>query len=116
MTIEHVAGVGFWIVIASAAAIGQQKDPSVKPGPKAPVESAVTRTSPAEGALPSRRVETRSESGGREVRTETVESPDSDGRLRASGEAITETSRKAPNAVHTKRDVYGYLAPGQRSL
>jgi hypothetical protein len=116
MTIEHLAGVGFWIVIASAAAIGQQRDPSVSPGPKAPVESAVTRTSPAEGALPSRRVETRSETGGREVRTEIVESPDSDGRLRPSTEAVTETSRKAPNVVHTKRDVFGYSAPGQRSL
>jgi hypothetical protein len=116
MTIEHLASVGFWIVIGSAAAIGQQRDQSAGPGPKAPAESAVIRTYPEGSALPSRRVETRSESGGRELRTETVETPDPDGRLRPSGETITETTRRTPTVMHTKRDVFMYFAPGQRTL
>jgi hypothetical protein len=116
MTIEHLASVGFWIVIASAVTIGQQRDQSAGPGPKAPAEGAVIRTSPDGSALPSRSVETRRESGGRELRTETVETPDSDGRLKPSGETITEATRRTPNVMHTKRDVFTYNAPGQRTL
>jgi len=80
------------------------------------VESVVTRTFPAGASAPSRWVETRRESGGGVVRTETVETPDSDGRLTPSAETIIETSRKAPNVVHTKRNVFGYFASDQRSL
>jgi hypothetical protein len=116
MAIKHFARISFWMVIASAPAIGQQKDPGSGVGPKAPVESAIIRTSPSDSTLPLRRVETRSESGGREVRTETVETPDSDGRLKPAGQAITETNRRTPNVVHIKRDVFGYIAPGRRSL
>jgi hypothetical protein len=115
MSIKHLARVGFWIVIASVVAVGQQRDNSAGPGSKAPAEGAVTRTNQDGSGTPSRRVETRRESGGREVRTETVETPDSEGRLKPAGETVTETSRRTPNVTRTKRDVFD-IAPGQRTL
>ena len=116
MTVERIAGVGLWIVLASGAAIGQQRDDSAGPGPKAPVERVVVRTHVAGDFLPSRSVETRRDSGAREVVTETIEMPDPDGKLRPTGETTTETIRTPPNAVQTRRDVFGFGAPGQRML
>ena len=116
MTVKHLAGVGFWIVLTSAAATAQQRDDSAGPGPKAPVERVVVRTYVAGDVVPSRSVETRSDSGGREVVTETIEMPDPDGTLRTAGETTTETIRTGPNAVQTRRDVFGFVTPGQRML
>src|SRR5262249_28152028 len=76
----------------------------------------VTRTYPSSGFLPSRHVETRSQSGGREVLTELIETLDLDGRLKPSGEATTETIRTGPNTVQTRRDVFRFGASGQRML
>ena len=89
----------FWRRISSA------KRRQSRLGPKAPTESLVVRTYPLGAVLPSRSVETRSDSSGREVVTETIEFPDLDGRVRPTMEAITETIRTAPNAVQIKRDV-----------
>ena len=116
MTVERITCVGFSIVIASGVALAQQRDDRAGLGPKAPTESVVVRTYPLGAVLPSRSVETRSDSGGREVVTETIEFPDLDGRVRPTIEAITETIRTAPNAVQTKRDVFQFGAPGHRML
>jgi hypothetical protein len=117
MTVERIACAGFWIVLASAAATGQQRDEQAGPGPKSPAEIVVTRTYPVGGTLPSRSVETtRSGPGDREVVTETIEMPDLDGKLSPTAETTTETIRTGPNAVQTKRDEFGFGAPGQRML
>jgi hypothetical protein len=115
MTVERIAGVAFWIVMASAAPTGQQRDDRAVPRPKAQAERVVVRTDPLSGRSPSRTVETRSDSGGREVVTETIENPDPDGKLRPTQETTAETIRTGPNAVQTTRDVFGF-AGGQRML
>ena len=115
MTIRHFVGVVFWIVIAPAAAICQQSGQKAGPGPTGSMESTVILEFRTGSALPSRHVETRSVSGDREVRAETVETPDPDGRLKPSQETITETIRRAPNVVRARRDVE-YVAFGHRTL
>src|SRR5262245_37811007 len=116
MTIRHFAGLSFWIVIASAAASGQQPDSSVGAGPQAAAETTVIRTYSSATVFPTRRVETRRVSGDREIRTETVETLDVEGRLAPSEETVTETNGGSPDVVRTRRDVFGHVAPGQRSL
>ena len=116
MTVERIAGVGVWIVIASAGVMGQQRDDRNVTRPEAPAESVIERTYPLGGVLPSRSVETRSDSGGRAVVTETIETPNLDDKLAPTREVITETIASEPNTVQTKRDVFGFLAPGQRML
>jgi len=116
MRVERVAAVGFWIVVASTAAMGQQQDDRAGLAPNVPVERVVVRTYPLGGVLPSRSVETRSDSGNREVVTETIEMPDLDGRPRPTEETVTETTRTGPDTVRTKRDVFGFGAPGRRML
>jgi hypothetical protein len=65
--------------------------------------------------IPSRRVQTRTESGGREVVTETTELPDVDGRMRMSLETTTETVRSG-NSTQTKHDVFVPDVQGRRKL
>jgi hypothetical protein len=116
MMIRHLAGVSCWIamVMTSAGVSAQQGGPSTAPGPTAQI--VVVRTYPQGAALRSRRVETRSESNARELRTEVVETPDPDGTLRPFVETVTETVRTSPDVTHTKRDVFEFVAPGQRRL
>ena len=116
MTAEHIARVGVWIVIASAAAMGQQRDDRAGQALKASTERVVVRTFAAPGFVPSRTVETLSRSGGLEAVTETIEMPDPDGRLRPARETVTETTRTGANAVQIRREVFGFRAPGQRVL
>ena len=69
MTLRCIAGVGFWIVIASAGLMGQQRIDT-------PGERVLVRTYPAGGVVPSRRVEIRTADGRREVLREIIETPD----------------------------------------
>jgi hypothetical protein len=112
----NIAGVSVWIVIASTAAMGQQRDDRAALGPSAPTERVVVRSNPFGGALPSRTVETRRDSGGSEVVTETLQSPDIDGRLVPTRETSTETTRTGPTTVQTRRDVFEFGASRQRML
>lgn len=116
MRVERLATIGVWIVIASATALGQHRDDGGGPRPSAPAESVVSRTYPLGGVLPSRRVETRNESGGGEVVTETIVTPDVDGKPRPTRETITETIRTGSSGVQTRRDVFEFGSPGQRRL
>jgi hypothetical protein len=61
-------------------------------------------------------VQTRSESGGREVVVETSEVPDVEGRLAPIQEIVVETIRTAPNTAQTRRDVFGIAADRRRRL
>ena len=109
MAVRCIAGVGFWIVIASVGIAGQQR-------PDAPRERVVTRTHPAGGIVPSRRVEIRTADGRRDVLTEIIETPDVDGRFRPSVETVTETVRSGPDGAQIRRDVFGWGASGERRL
>ena len=76
------------------------------PGPPAsPSSSALERSYIGGAGIPLRRVQTRTESNGREVITETTELPDIDGKLKMSLETRTETVR-AGNSTQTKHDVF----------
>ena len=61
-------------------------------------------------------MQTRSESGGREVVVETFEVPDIEGRLAPIQEIVTETIRTAPNTAQTRRDVFGFSPDRRRRL
>src|SRR5688500_11100727 len=104
MTLERIAVVGFCIVISSVVATGQQRSETTGRGPLGP---RIDGTSAGGDLAPWRRVETRSESGGREVVVETSEMPDVEGRLAPIEEIVTETIRTAPpNTAQTRRDVF----------
>ena len=110
-----MAAVGFWIVFASIAVMGQQRQEGRGLRPR-PSEHVVLVTHPSGGVVPSRRIEIRTADGSREVFTEIIETPDLDGRFRPSVETITETVRSASDAAQIKRDVYGFGASGERLL
>ena len=61
-------------------------------------------------------MQTRTESGNREVTTETIEVPDANGKFKIFVETNTETVRVGPKSVQTKRDVFGTDADGRRKL
>ena len=108
MTLERIAGICFCIVITSAVATGQQRSGTADQGPQGPARSVIERTYPAGDLAPSRSVQTRSESGGREVVVETSEAPDIEGRLAPIQEIVMETIRTAPNTAQTRHDVFGF--------
>ena len=116
MTLERIAGICFCIVITSAVATGQQRSETADQGPQRPARSVIERTYAAGDLAPSRSVQTRSESGGREVVVETSEVPDVEGRLAPIQEIVVETIRTAPNTVQTRRDVFGLAADRRRRL
>ena len=64
----------------------------------------------------SRRMQTRSESGGHEVITETNEVPGPNGQFKTFSETVTETEGAGTNSVHMKHDVFGTDADGRKQL
>jgi len=66
--------------------------------------------------MPSRQVRSRTESNGREVITETTETPGTDGRFRTSRESVTETVKTGADTTQTKHEVFAPDAQGRRSL
>jgi hypothetical protein len=116
MTLERIAGICFCIVITSAVATGQQRNETAGQGPQGPARSVFERTYAAGDVAPWRRVQTRSESGGREVVVETSEVPDFEGRLAPIQETVMETIRTAPNTTQTRHDVFGFAPDRRRRL
>ena len=116
MTLERIAGICFCIVFTSEAAAGQPPSEVTAQGQKAPARTVMERTYATGDLRPWRRVQTRSESGTREVVVETLEVPDIDGRLTPTVEIVTETNRTAPNTAQTRRDVFGFSLDGRRRL
>jgi hypothetical protein len=116
MTLERIAGICFCIVFTSEAAGGQPRSEVSAQGQKAPARTVMERAY-ATGELGSwRRVQTRSESGSREVVVETLEVPDIEGRLTPTQEIVTETNRTSPNTAQTRSDVFGFAPDGRRRL
>lgn len=86
-------------------------------GPPATFSSSeIERSYAGDSGIPSRRVQTRTQSNGREVITETTERPDADGRMRMALETTTETIRTGADSTQTKHDVFVPDGQGRRRL
>src|SRR4051812_35063381 len=113
MAIERIAGVCFCVVFTSAIATAQQPNNTTS---QAPAASVTERSYAAGDGGPWRRLQTRTESGGREVVVETFELPDVEGRLTPVRETVVETMRTSSGPVQSRRDVYGFNLDRKRQL
>jgi hypothetical protein len=102
--------------VQPADALQQTTTPAPKGPPASFSSSAVERTYSGGAAVPSRRVQTRTETNGKEVVKETIETVGVDGKMRMAQETSTETVRTGANATQTKRDVYVPDAQGRPRL
>lgn len=113
MTAERLAHFCFFLVLTSTAAAAQQ--PNQTSDTEAAPASAITETTyPTAGFIPLRRVERRTESGGRKVLIESVEAPGVDGNWNPREEAVTETISSGGNLSSTRRDVFRFDPQGRR--
>jgi len=117
ITSMRMAAFACWFVITSAA-FAQQKDESQTGNgpPQKPLESTTVYSYPAGGIAGSKVVQTRTESDGREVVTEIIESPGTDGRFQPNTETTTETTGMGSSSVKVKRNVLVNRTQGTRSL
>ena len=92
------------IALSSAGALAQQES------------GATERVSFSHGFAPSRTIERRSESGGRQRVVQTEESIGPDWRWIPVEEIVTETARDGNGTVRTRRDVFGFDADRRRVL
>src|SRR5215471_16344947 len=114
MTLQRIAGVCMWILVAPTVAAGQQRAGTGAPQPPA---SRIIELSYPSGALtPIRQTETRVSSGGREIVTETVEMPGLSGTLEPIRQIVTETVRLGSNMTRTRQELFGVDADRRRSL
>jgi hypothetical protein len=103
------------MVVSSAAAGAQQQGDGAGP-PPAPATTVTEHTYPGGDFLPWRRVERRTESGGRKVIIETAEAPSVEGRWERVEEVVTDTTRVGKASTRTQRDVFYFAAQHQRRL
>jgi hypothetical protein len=115
MTPQRIAGLCFWIVVTSAAA-GAQQPGDTTSTPLAPGTSVTEQTYPGGGVIPFRRVERRTESGGRKVIIETAEAPGLEGKWEALEEVVTDISRTGNTTTSAQRDVFRFDLQRQRRL
>ena len=116
-SVQSIMAIVILFVAPLAAAIQQTGDPETPQGPPLMFSSStVERTYAAGAAVPSRRSQTRTESNGREIITETTETPDPDGKLRLSRETTTEIVRTGADSTQTKHEVFAPDAHGRRRL
>jgi len=113
--IQRLLAVAFSLGFISAA-FAQQTDATVKVAQQTSASSVALLSYAAGHAAPWRRVQTRTESGGREVVTETIEEPGTDGRSKTLVATTTETVREGPGTVRTRRDVFGTDSDGRPKL
>jgi hypothetical protein len=117
MSISCIACFAFWFGLTSAAFAQQKSESQTSKGsPQMPAESTTVRASPGGNVAGSKVSRTRTESGGREVVTEVVELPGTDGRFQASTKTTTETIGMGSDSVKVKRNVFGNGAQGPLSL
>jgi hypothetical protein len=114
LSTKCIAGI---VVLFAAPALALAQQTGTSQGPPASFASSTIEGSYAPGnGVPSRRVQTRTESNGREVITETMETPDVDGRFRMSVETRSETVRTGADSTRTKLDVFVPDAQGRPRL
>src|SRR5262245_37054557 len=116
MRIFCIAGFVCWFGFTSVAFAQQKTDSQTSKTPQGPAESTTVR-SPVGGVVTgSRIVQTRTQSGGREVVTEVVEVPGIDGRLQPATKTTTETTGTGSDSVKVKRSVFANGPQGPLSL
>jgi len=103
----------FSIVVTSGAAVAQQQSDTSTPLPPATKVTEVTY--PAAGYTPFRRVERTTESGGRKIIIEAVESPGVEGKWRPLEEVVTDTTRTG-TTTRSQRDVFRFDLQRPRTL
>lgn len=115
--IQRLMPVIFCLALSSVT-IGQQSDSSETPQgpPKAPASSTIERSYSSGSATSSRTIQTHTQSGNREVVTETTQAPGPDGTLRTTTETTTETVHVGPNTVQTTQNIFNTDAQGRRQL
>src|SRR5215813_115193 len=117
MSINCIAGFALWFALTSAAFAQQKNESQTSKGPpQTPAESTTVRSYPGGTVTDSKLVRTRTESGGRELVTEVVELPGTDGRFQAATKSTTETIGMGSDSVKVKRNVSGNGAQGPLSL
>jgi hypothetical protein len=84
--------------------------------PTSPQSSTLERNFASGSSTPIRLVQTRTESNGREVVTETTEVPGLDGKFKPSVQTTTETIRTGAGASQIKQDVFAPDAQGRMQL
>jgi len=99
-----------------SAAFAQQTDGTVKVAQQTPASSVALLNYASGNVAPWRRVQTRTESAGREVVTETIQDPGPNGGLKTLIAITTKTVRESPGTVRTKRDVFGTDPDGRPKL
>ena len=109
MTPRLTVGLSFWIVVTSVVAGAQQRSDTGSPPPAS--TTVTERTYPSGGVLPLRRVERRTESGGRKILIETVETPGVEGTWEPAEEVVT-----TKTTTHTQQDVFQFDFDRQRKL
>jgi hypothetical protein len=115
MTPQRIVGLCFSIVVTSVSASAQQRGDTANT-PPASATTVTEHTYPGGGFLPLRRVERRTESGGRKVIVETVEAPSVEGRWEALEESVTTTNQTGNATTHTQRDLFYFAPQRQRRL
>jgi len=110
-----MAGVSFWIVLMSVAAAAQQRSDTAGT-PPASATTVTESTYPVSGFIPFRRVERRTESGGRKVIIERDEAPGVEGRWQPLEEDVTEMTRTGNATTRTQRDVFYFAAQRKGTL
>ena len=113
---QRVAGLCLWIIVSSVAAGAQQRSDAAGTPPTPSTTTVTDYTYPGSGFLPLRRVERRTESGGRKVILETTEAPSIEGRLGPVEEDITDTTRVGNASTRTQIDVFYFSPQRQRQL
>jgi hypothetical protein len=84
--------------------------------PVSPLSSTVESSFSAGSSTPIRLTQTKTQSNGREVITETTEVPDMDGRMKVSVQTTTETTHPTKNSTQIKQDVFAPDANGRSQL
>jgi hypothetical protein len=115
MCFRWIAVLSFWFALTTPV-FGQQNSDSrtTKGPPQTPVERTTVSSLP--GGPGSKLMRTRTESGGREVVTEVVEVPGTDGRFQTATKTTTETVGIGSDSVKIKRNVFGNGAQGPLTL
>jgi hypothetical protein len=84
--------------------------------PVSPLSSTVESSFSAGSSTPIRLTQTKTQSNGREVITETTEVPGMDGRMKTSLQTTTETTHPTKNSTQIKKDVFAPDANGRSQL
>lgn len=114
--VQNIFGISVLLASPILALAQQAGDSQTRKGPPTFSSSTVERSYTAGAAIPARVVQTRTESNGREVVTETTETLGTDGKMKMSLETTTETIRTGKDSSQTKQERFTSDPQGRRLL